>query len=313
MFVAEVRKEGSLDDVEQTMQAVLDGIVKEPPTKEELDRVLTRRKKDFELLFNNPQQVALLMSEWASMGDWRLMFLDRDRTEKLTPEDIARVAQRYLKGSNLTVGRFTPTDAAPDRAVVPPTPDVSAMLKDYTGRAAVAQGEAFDPTPANIESRIQRVTLPNGLKLVMLPKKTRGATVTVALALHYGDEKSVFDKGTAARFAGAMLMRGTQKHTRQQLQDELDTLKAQMNANASDNDANLNLTTIHAKPGPGAASGCGSYAAAGLCGERIRGVAPGLAGTHGKRYEGTGRAGAAGIAPAPDPLSGGRSAGGQHV
>ncbi len=246
LFAADVRKEGSLADVQQTMQSVLDGIVKEPPNKEELDRVLTRRKKDFELLFNNPQRVALLMSEWASMGDWRLMFLDRDRTEKLTPEDIARVAQRYLKTSNLTVGRFTPSETAPDRAVIPPVPDVSAMLNNYTGRAAVAQGEAFDPTPANIESRIQRVTLPNGLKLVMLPKKTRGATVTASLVLHYGDEKSVFDKGTAAEFAGAMLMRGTQKHTRQQLQDELDNLKAQMTTNASDNDANLNLTTIHA-------------------------------------------------------------------
>ena len=246
LFAAEVRKEGSLDDVRQTMQGVLDGIVKEPPNKEEIDRVLTRRKKDFELLFNNPQRVALLMSEWASMGDWRLMFLDRDRTEKVTPEDIARVANRYLKASNLTVGRFVPVETAPQRAEVHPTPDVAAMLNNYAGRAAVEQGEAFDPTPANIESRIQRVTLPNGLKLVMLPKKTRGGTVTASLALHYGDEKSVFDKGTAAQFAGAMLMRGTQKHTRQQLQDELDQLKAQMNAGAGDNDATLSVATIRA-------------------------------------------------------------------
>jgi len=250
LFAAEVRKEGSLDDVRQTMQSVLDGIVKEPPTKEEIDRVLTRRKKDFELLFNNPQRVALLMSEWASMGDWRLMFLDRDRTEKITPEDIARVAKRYLKDSNLTVGRFLPVDQAPERAEVHPTPDVEAMLKGYTGRAAVVQGEAFDPTPANIESRLQRVTLPNGLKLVMLPKKTRGATVTATLALHYGDEKSVFNRGTAAQFLGAMLMRGTQKHTRQQLQDELDQLKAQMNAGAADNDATLSVTTIHTSIAP---------------------------------------------------------------
>ena len=246
LFEAEVRKEGSLDDVRKTMQNVLDGIVKEPPNKEEIDRVLTRRKKDFDLMYNNPQRVALLMSEWASMGDWRLMFLDRDRTEKLTPQDIVRVAKSYLKSSNLTVGRFVPVEKAPERAEVHPTPDVAAMLSNYTGRAAVEQGEAFDPTPANIEARTQRVTLPNGLKLAMLPKKTRGATVTVSLALHYGDEKSVFDRGTAAQFAGALLMRGTQRHTRQQLQDTLDQLKAQMNANASDNDANLSVTTIRA-------------------------------------------------------------------
>ena len=49
---------------------------------------------------------------------------------------------------------------------------------------------------------------------------------------------------TAAQFAGAMLMRGTQKHTRQQLQDELDKAKIQMNAGAGDTDANVNITTV---------------------------------------------------------------------
>ena len=33
------------------------------------------------------------MSEWESMGDWRLQFLFRDRIKKVTPEDVARVAK----------------------------------------------------------------------------------------------------------------------------------------------------------------------------------------------------------------------------
>jgi zinc protease len=250
LFAADVRKEGSVDDVRKTMEAVLDGIVKEPPSKEEVERILTRRKKDFEQMFNSPQRVALLMSEWASMGDWRLMFLDRDRTEKVTPEDVARVAKTYLKDSNLTVGRFLPTEAAPERVEVRATPDVTAMLNNYTGRAAVEQGEAFDPTPANIEARLQRTALANGMKLVMLPKKTRGGTVTATLVMHYGDEKSVFGKGTAAQFTGGMLMRGTQKHSRQQLQDELDKLKAQMIVGTTENDGTLNINTIHASLAP---------------------------------------------------------------
>ena len=250
LIAADVRKEGSLEDVQKTMESVLAGIVKEPPSKEEVERVLTRRKKDFEQLYNNPQRVALLMSEWASMGDWRLMFLDRDRTEKVTPEDVTRVAKTYLTASNLTVGRFIPTDSTPARVEVRPAPDVAAMLNNYTGRAAVEQGEAFDPTPANIEARTQRATLANGMKLVMLPKKTRGGTVTATLVLHYGDEKSVFGRGTAAQFTGAMLMRGTEKHTRQQLQDELDRLKAQVTVATGDNDGTMNLNTIRANVVP---------------------------------------------------------------
>ncbi len=246
MFSAEVRKEGSLDDVRKTMESVLEGVVKEPPSKDEIDRILTRRKKDFELMFNNSQRVALLLSEWTSMGDWRLMFLDRDRTEKVMPADVARVAKAYLKPSNRTVGLFIPTDTEPERAEVHPAPDVTAMVGNYTGRAAVEAGEAFDPSPANIDARTQRVTLPGGLKLALLPKKTRGGTVTATLVLHFGDEKNVFGKGTAAQFAGAMLMRGTQKHTRQQLQDELDQLKTQMTATGGENDATVSLTTIRA-------------------------------------------------------------------
>ena len=248
LFAADVRKDGSLDDVRKTMDAVLEGIAKEPPSKEEVERIVTRRKKDFETLINNPDRVARLMSEWASMGDWRLMFLDRDRTEKVTPEDVVRVAKAYLLPSNRTVGKFVPVDTSPQR--VDPkqleTPNLTAMLNNYTGGAAVEQGEAFDPSPANIDARTQRVTLPNGMKLVLLPKRTRGATVTATIALHYGDEKSVFGKSTAAQFAGAMLMRGTQRHTRQQLQDELDKLKAQMGVNGGENDAMLNMNTIRA-------------------------------------------------------------------
>ena len=246
LFTAEVRKEGSLDDVRKTMESVLAGVVKEPPSQDEINRVLLRRSKEFELLFNNSQRVALQLSEWTSMGDWRLLFLDRDRTEKVTPADVARVAKAYLKESNLTVGRFIPTDKEPERAEIRPAPDVAAMVGDYKGRAAVEAGEAFDPSPANIDARTQRSTLPGGLKLVLLPKKTRGGTVTATIVLHFGDEKNVFSKGTAAQFAGAMLMRGSEKYTRQQLTDELDKLKAQMNATGGENDAMLNFNTVRA-------------------------------------------------------------------
>jgi zinc protease len=246
-FMAEVRKENSLEDVRKTMLDVIDGVIKEPPSKSEVDRIRTKMLKDFELSFNNTQRVALELSEWAGMGDWRLMFLDRDRIEKVTPEDVARVAKTYLKASNRTLGEFIPTENPDqDRTVVPAPPNVSELLKDYAGKAALEEGEAFDPSPANIDARTVRVTLPNGMKLAMLQKKTRGGSVTATLALHYGDEKSVFGRLTAAQVAGAMLMRGTQKHTRQELQDTLDNLKAQMNANAGATDANLTVNSVRA-------------------------------------------------------------------
>ncbi|HYX41569.1 MAG TPA: pitrilysin family protein, partial [Pyrinomonadaceae bacterium] len=159
-------------------------------------------------------------------GDWRLFFLHRDRIRKITPEDVARVAANYFKPSNRTLGLFIPTPK-PDRAEIPPTPDVVAMLRDYKGDATVAAGEAFDPSPANIESRTARTDV-GGLKLALLPKKTRGGSVTAQMTLRFGDEQSLMNRSTAAQLAGTMLMRGTTKHTRQQIQDELDRLKARV-------------------------------------------------------------------------------------
>jgi zinc protease len=60
-----------------------------------------------------------------------------------------------LKPSNRTLGEFIPTPR-PDRAEMPPRADVAAQLRNYQGRAAVAQGELFDPSPENIEQRVQR-------------------------------------------------------------------------------------------------------------------------------------------------------------
>lgn len=246
LITAELRKDGNLADVRQTIMSVVGNLAIEPPNKEEVDRVRNNQLKQFELMFNDSRRVSNLMSEYVAIGDWRAMFLDRDRTEKVVPADVARVAKQYFRDSNLTVGQFIPADTPPERSDIRPRADLAAALKDYAGRAVVAAGEVFDPTPVNVEARVQRITLANGMKLVLLPKKTRGESVSAVLSLHYGDEKSVFGQGTAAQMAGAMLMRGTQKHTRQQLQEELDKLKAQMGATGNETDANLTLTTVRA-------------------------------------------------------------------
>jgi zinc protease len=245
MVTATLRKEGSVDDVQKTMLDAIDGVIKEPPSKEEVDRERTRLLKNIELALNDSANVGLMLSEAAASGDWRLLFKERDELRQVKPEDVARVAKQYLKVSNRTLGRFLPTDA-PDRSEIPPTPDLVAKLKDYKGDAAAQEGEVFDPSPANIEARAIRATLPSGLKIVLLPKKNRGGTVLATMSLHFGDEKSLMGRSAAASMAGNLLMRGTQQHTRQQLQDELDKLKAQMGVGGSATGASASINTVQA-------------------------------------------------------------------
>jgi zinc protease len=239
---AEVRQESSVDPARDGLLDVVENVLKNPITKEEVDRARTQLLKQIELNLNSSEQVGLELSEWIGVGDWRMLFVNRDRLRKVTPEDVQRVATTYLKLSNRTLGLFVPTPK-PDRAEVPPTPDVLAMVKDYKGDAAVATGEAFDPSPANIESRAVRSAV-GGIKLSLLPKKTRGGTVVANLSLHLGDEKSLMNRDTAGSLAASMLMRGTAKKTRQQIQDELDRLKARVSVSGGATSVNASIETV---------------------------------------------------------------------
>ena len=216
----------SPEKVRDIMIRVVEGLAGSKITKEEVERWRAGWMKDFDLGLTETARTGVLLSEYAAMGDWRLLFLARDRVKTVASLDVERVARAYLKPSNRTLGLFLP-DKAPDRAPLAQTPDVAAMMKDYKGSAAVAEGEAFAATVENVEKRTTRVDLADGLKLALLPKKTKGGSVRLVLTLRFGSEQDIKGKTTAAAVLPNMLMRGTKKHSFQQIKDQLDQLRAE--------------------------------------------------------------------------------------
>ena len=242
IFGAEVRVGTALDPARDALLQTVEGFVASPPSKEEVERARAQLLKNIDLNLNRSDRIGLTLSEFIGAGDWRLYFLHRDRLRKITVDEVQAAATKYFKPANRTLGLFIPTPK-PDRAEIPTTPDVVALLKDYKGDPAIAAGEAFDPSPGNIESRTHRNATPSGLTLALLPKKTRGGTVVAQLILRFGDEKSLMNRSSAASLAGAMLMRGTTKRTRQQIQDELDRLKARLNVSGGATQATVSIET----------------------------------------------------------------------
>jgi zinc protease len=245
LVFAQLKPDQSIDEAQQILLKTVEGLAAEPPTQDEVERAKSRMLKNIELALTNSQTMGMMLGGYVGDGDWREFFLSRDEIGKVTPADVTRVAKAYLKSSNRTLGEFIPT-SAPDRAEIPPTPDTAARFKDYKGGGTIQQGEAFDPTPKNIEARVIRAKLPNGLKLVMFPKKTRGGTVVASMIVRFGDEKSLFGKSTAGAMTGGLLMRGTKNKNRQQIQDETDRLKAQINVSGGVNSASANIRTLEA-------------------------------------------------------------------
>ena len=225
---ANLRPSDDLTAAKKILIDAVEGLAKEPVTAEELKRAQQQEANQFEKVMENPQFFAIAISGAISQGDWRLLFFERDRMKNLKLDEVNRAALAWLKPSNRTLGEFIPTDK-PDRAPEPAKGDVAALLKDFKGGAAVAAGEDFKATPENIDARTQRFVLANGLKVALLPKKTRGETVNVNLQTHFGSEANLKGKRVVGNVTGEMLARGTSKHTRAQISDLTDALKTHLN------------------------------------------------------------------------------------
>jgi zinc protease len=227
MVGAKVRPGGSPEKVRDALLKVVEGMGQSPVTEAEVERWRTKAIKNFELAMTETAQIGVALSDWAAMGDWRLFFHTRDRVKTVKATDLTRVAKSHLLAANRTLGMFLPTKT-PERPPAPARIDVAALMKDFKSTGTVSEGEAFAATIDNIEKRTERLALSNGMELALLPKKTKGGAVRVVLTLRYGSEKDLKGRVPASNVLASMLMRGSKKHSFQQLKDELDRLKAEV-------------------------------------------------------------------------------------
>jgi zinc protease len=239
---AAVRLEKPMDEVRSIMLSLLDDLKSRPFTDEEVNRSKTQFAKSFELLMNNSENAARNLSEWQGMGDWRLLFVYRDRLQRVTRDQVQQAAEKYFIPSNRTIGIFYP-EKNPVRVEVPAPPDVNALVKDYKSSVKTAKGEEFNPSPENIDKNTIRTDLKGGPKLSLLGKKSRGEQINLMINLRFGDETSLKGRSTESGVTAQMLMRGTVRHTRQQIKDEFDRLKSQVSISGGAGAASATVQT----------------------------------------------------------------------
>jgi zinc protease len=227
-------------EIQSTMLATIAEVAQTGVTKEEVERIKTMILKQRELAAAESSRLAISLSDWAAQGDWRLYFIHRDRMEAVTAEQVSEAAKKYLKADNRTVGLYEPTEST-DRSEIPQLVDLDKTVEVYKGREDVATGEQFDVSPANIDSRTKTITLRSGIKASLIEKKTRANSVEMRLALKYGSLESLKGRSSEADVLAELMMRGTKSMTRQQIEDELDKLRAAVSASGSAGEVVFNI------------------------------------------------------------------------
>jgi zinc protease len=144
--------------------------------------------------------------------------------DQVTAEDIQRVTKRYFSESVRKVGFFEPTTATAPTA---PIAAGGATTGSYNNvgkpvdPAEVAQYLPKLTTSSNNVTLPERIILPNGLKLLLLPDKST-PTVTLSGFIRAGSDFDTTQKAGLSQLTAANLINGTQSQTGLAIAQKLD-------------------------------------------------------------------------------------------
>jgi zinc protease len=239
--------------VEETILGELEKVSEGGLTEQEIEKarqqIIAQEAYSRDGTFN----IALLMSEAEAVADWRFYKDYARRIERVTGEDVKRVAREYLTEDNRTVGHFIPKQSGGgngDGAQAPAglkrafprglqfynEPGVadggggaSGGTKEASADSSVRSGASKQG--AGFSSRVTRRQLATGAALLVLENH---ATSTVSLrgSLRAGSYFEPKDKPALARITAEMLERGTMRRSKLELASQLEAVGAQLDFSA---------------------------------------------------------------------------------
>ena len=231
--ILQLKADANPEDVLPKLYQTIEGLKPADISDKEVLRFKNKSLSELRQASADSQEIAIDLSNWASLGDWRLYFVYRDRLETLTPAKVREAHQKYILRSNRTAGAFIPTKN-PIRIADIEAPKVEKLVDGYKGRAAATAGEVFDPSYDNLLKRTKYLDLQSGMKLAMLAKKTRGETIEGRLVIRYGNEKSLQNQDVAEYMLPSLMVRGSETMDLAAVKDRLVALDSKISGSLSD-------------------------------------------------------------------------------
>jgi len=99
------------EEIEKVIDEEIEKLQNEKVSVDELKKVKARAKASLVYGLKNNMGIAqALANNYVLAGDWREMFKDVEKLDKVTPEDVQRVAKKYLKKTGRNIGIIVPKD-----------------------------------------------------------------------------------------------------------------------------------------------------------------------------------------------------------
>lgn len=230
-FNFDVPKDKNLDETTSLIRTELDKVSSIKFSQDDLKRAKAKLIKGIENERNNTIDFAINLTEIVGAGNYKLGFLYRDNVENLKLEDINRVAQKYFKNNNRTIGVFRPSSN--EERVFPSEfrdQQIADLVKDYKGKALEKEPAPFEASIANVKKNLTEGKLSNGMKYGLINKELKGDKIQGTFRFRIGNEKDLEGKESIGSMTASLLKAGTKTKTKEQIQDELDQMKSSVGA-----------------------------------------------------------------------------------
>ena len=107
-FIGTIRHGHTLAEFETALNAEIERLIREPVSEEELAKVRKQTRAQFAYTIERVSSQAQWLGVMEMLGDWQMFDTFADRLAAVTADQVQRVAEKYLKPTNRTVGWFEP-------------------------------------------------------------------------------------------------------------------------------------------------------------------------------------------------------------
>lgn len=243
-FNFDVPKDKDIEVTKNLVKTELDKIATLNYTDKDLERAKSKLLKQIADTKNNTINFANYLTEIVGAGSYKLGFLYRDNVENLTVADLKRVAEKYFRSNNRTMGIFIPT--ANENRVKPAEflpNQIASLTTNYKGKTLEKEPAPFETTIANLKKNLTEGVLSNGMKYGLINKEIKGDKVMATFKFRVGNEKDLAGKNEIGNLTAQLLNAGTKTKTKEQLQDRLDQLKSAINFSMAPQTLTISLET----------------------------------------------------------------------
>ena len=240
----------SVDVLEKSLREQVEKAKTTLPSSEEMQAARNQLQAYITFQNDSVSDQGEQLGYYNTVANWRYLNTLLPKVNAVTPEDVRRVAQKYLDDENLTAGYFIPTDGGGGVVEAAPVgPLQKSLLPDpsklayYTKPAKSTPAKSVKTNASKSVVRPHRIVLDNGMT-VIVQENPSNPTVAISGNLKAGSYFDGQGKAGTADLVAEMIGRGTETRSALDLAKASEFVGADINTSAGVESASFSAQSL---------------------------------------------------------------------